>query len=359
MPEIVYQNRRAVQIENDLLRVTATVEGGHVAEILHKPSGINPLWTPPWPSIEPSTYNPQSYPEYGSGSEAHLLSGIMGHNICLDTFGAPSPEEAAAGITVHGEGPVALYEASVGDKWMELETTLPKSQLRFKRRLSLERGSPAIRFEEELENLSPSDRPIAWTQHVTLGPPFLERGQTQFRASATKSRVIDASFNNGSGMQKSGADFDWPLCPSREGGTLDLRVFPNDLRSGGFTAHLMDPEQQHAWFTAWSPRTKTAIGYIWERQDFPWLARWEENQLRTEPPWNSRGLACGMEFGVSPLVESRRSTVERGSLFGVPTYKWLPAKTTINIHYCAFAVTADAVPESVKWDGEHSVQLVA
>src|SRR5580692_5030344 len=102
MAEIQFQNRRAVRVENELVRVTSTIEGAHLAEILHKPSGVNPLWIPPWPSIEPSTYNFAKHPEYGVGAEAHLLSGILGHNICLDTFGGPSLEEAAAGMPVHG-----------------------------------------------------------------------------------------------------------------------------------------------------------------------------------------------------------------------------------------------------------------
>ena len=51
-----FRDRRAVQIESDALRVTVLVEGGHIAEILDKQSGVNPLWTPPWPSIEPSSY---------------------------------------------------------------------------------------------------------------------------------------------------------------------------------------------------------------------------------------------------------------------------------------------------------------
>src|SRR5215831_18229529 len=110
MPELRYHNRRAVQIENDELRVTVTVEGGHIAEILHKPTAVNPLWTPPWPTIEPSTYDPAKHPEYGLNAESQLLSGIMGHNLCLDLFGGPSAEEAAAGMTVHGEISVAVFD---------------------------------------------------------------------------------------------------------------------------------------------------------------------------------------------------------------------------------------------------------
>jgi hypothetical protein len=99
---VSFNNRRAAQIENDGVRLTVTAEGGHIAEILHKRSGVNPLWIPPWPSIEPSTWSSEQHPEYGADAESKLLSGIMGHNLCLDLFGAPSPEEAAAGMTVHG-----------------------------------------------------------------------------------------------------------------------------------------------------------------------------------------------------------------------------------------------------------------
>ncbi len=93
----------ATSIENDALRVTVLHEGGHIAEILDKRTGINPLWIPPWTSIEPSTYDTARHPEYGEGADASLLAGIMGHNLCLDIFGGPSTDEAAAGLPVHGE----------------------------------------------------------------------------------------------------------------------------------------------------------------------------------------------------------------------------------------------------------------
>ena len=110
MPLVHYRGRRAARIENDVLRVTVLEEGGHIAEILDKATGVNPLWTPPWPSIEPSTYDRAAHPEYGGGVDATLLAGIMGHNLCLDIFGGPSDEEAAAGLPVHGEASLVRYE---------------------------------------------------------------------------------------------------------------------------------------------------------------------------------------------------------------------------------------------------------
>ena len=41
-----YKGRKVARIENTSLRVTVTVEGGHIAEIFHKQTGVNPLWEP-------------------------------------------------------------------------------------------------------------------------------------------------------------------------------------------------------------------------------------------------------------------------------------------------------------------------
>ena len=108
MTGTLYRGRNSVSIENSHLRVPVLREGGHIAEILDKQTGVNPLWTPPWQSIEPSAYDPAVH-NFGPGPEARLLAGIMGHSLCLDLFGGPSEEETAAGITAHGEGSVALY----------------------------------------------------------------------------------------------------------------------------------------------------------------------------------------------------------------------------------------------------------
>jgi len=346
MPETTYRGRRAAIIENNHLRVTVLAEGGHIAEILDQPSGVNPLWIPPWPSIEPSTYDPGQHPEYGTGTEAKLLSGIMGHNLCLDLFGGPSPAEAAAGVTAHGEGSVVPYEISERDGELTLRAHLPLAQLRFERCIAL--FDRAVRIRETVENLSASDRPIAWTEHVTLGPPFLERGATQFRASATRSKVFESEFGSAAYL-KTGAEFDWPMAPLSGDGLADLRVFNRDPVSSAFTTHLMDPNRETAFFAAFAPAFKLAFGYVWRRADFPWLGIWEENHSRTNPPWNGQTLTRGMEFGASPMPESRREMIDRGRLFGVPTYRWLPAKSRAEVKYWAVVRSADCVPESLEW----------
>ena len=344
MGNIQFKDRAAVQIENEHIRLTVMKEGGHIAEILHKATGVNPLWIPPWKSIEPSTYDPDQHPEYGLNAESKLLAGIMGHNLCLDVFGPPSAEEVEAGMTVHGEASVARYEFETGDAHINAHATLPLSQLGVSRSIRLNGDGSSIDITESVENLTGLDRPIAWTQHVTLGPPFLVKGVTQFRAPGTKSKVYDAEFGD---TFKQGAEFEWPMAPRVDGSKQDLRVYTGRASSSGYTTHLMDPHRDDAFFLAFSPQTKVLFGYKWPRKDFPWLGLWEENQARMQTPWNGKTITQGFEFGASPMPEARRKMIERGSLFGVPGYRWIPAKGRLSVQYSAFITTADAIPEEI------------
>jgi hypothetical protein len=334
MRDIQFNNRAAVQIENDHIRLTVLKEGGHIAEILHKATGINPLWVPPWKSIEPSAYDPALHPEYGLNAESKLLAGIMGHNLCLDLFGPPSAEEAAAGITVHGESSVARYTFQVEPNQIRASATLPLSCLNVSRTLRLNEDGTTIDITESVENASHLDRPIAWTQHVTLGPPFLERGVTRFSIPATHSRVFDQPGFDADELAQ-GAEFEWPSAPTRNGNPVDLQVFTDAARSSKFTAQLIDPGVRTGSFEAYSPKSRLLFGYRWQREDFPWLGRWEENSFRFDAPWNGKTLACGMEFGVSPFPETRRQMIDRKSMFGVPTYRWLPAHGRVTVNYSA------------------------
>ena len=111
----------------------------------------------------------------------------------------------------------------------------------------------------------------------------------------------------------------------------------------------MDPARECAFFVAFAPSFHLAFGYIWKQSDFPWMGIWEENHSRMNAPWNGQSLARGMEFGVSPFPESRRAMTERASLFGVPTYRWLPARGRAEVEFWALTRKSEAIPESLEW----------
>lgn len=342
----IERNRRVVRIEDDAVAVTVSVEGGHIAELIEKRSGVNPLWSPPWPSIEPSAWSAARHPEYGDNSESKLLAGILGHNLALDIFGTPSDDEYAAGMTVHGEASVVPYDIEAADKRLTARAHLPLAQLDFVREIDIrQNGVAGIR--ETVTNLTSMDRPIAWTQHVTLGPPFIECGVTRLQIPARRSIVYPTDLSPAHQRYQPGAEFAWPMAPTKDGGILDLSVFPDLEHSAGVTAHVVDEERETAFFMAWHPKSRVLCGYAWRREDFPWISLWEENRSRTIPPWNGNTITRGVEFGVSPFAEGRRAMVERGSLFGTPVYRWLPARRSVTVEYAAFVRQAGEMPREL------------
>jgi len=344
MPGCTYRGRRALSIENAHLRLTMLVEGGHIAEVFDKRTGINPLWTPPWESIEPSTFDLSRHGWYGGAVDGRLLAGIMGHNLCLDIFGGPSLEEAAAGLSVHGEASVVAYGIEANESNLIARAELAQAGLAVTR--SLELRGPSVAITETVTNQTMCDRAVGWTQHVTLGPPFVKHGVTEFRTSARRSKVFEGTFGPADYLVP-GAIFEWPFAPTMSGETVDLRRYSDAPISSAYTAHLMDDSRAEAFFVAFDPEPQLAFGYVWRRADFPWMGIWEENRSRPGSPWNNRAVTRGMEFGVSPFPETRREMIERGRMFDTPTFRWIPARTEVTAEYRIVVFQSSRVPEVI------------
>lgn len=329
MPKTNYLGRRTVSIENEFLRLTVTEEGGHIAEVYSKRADVNPMWTPPWPTMEPSALKPEQEVLYGGDAEAKLLSGILGHNLCLDIFGGPSEAEAALGLTVHGESSILPYTIEESGNTLTCSAHFPLAQIDFVRTLTLE--GEGVRIEERVTNKAGFDRPIAWTQHVTLSPPFLDPATTEFRMSAAGPAMTHPENLGEASYLKQGEPFGWPNAPGLNGsGVINVTDMKPDAPASSYIAVLMKPQ---AYFSAWSPKYRFAIAYVWDGADFPWLGIWEENRSRSHAPWKNAGVTRGMEFGVSPFPESRQSMVERGHTLNTPGFKWLPANGTLSATY--------------------------
>ncbi len=350
-----YHGRKAWTVQNEKVKVVVVPGGGHIASItLRSGTGanLNPLWLPPWPSVEPGGW---TNGKYGDKPGAQLLCSIMGHNLCLDFFGGPSPAETKAGIPVHGEAPCINWTAvqRTATK-LVYTTTLPRAQMKVTRTISLTPSSSALWIKETAENLTDFDRPIGWNQHVTFGPPFLEKGASFYDMNGTWSMVDPKEFSKGQRL-KQGAEFDWPNAPAANGSdTTDLREWPMGNKSSDFTTTLIDPSTKYGWFTAVNTKKHLVVGYIWPRADWPWAANWEENKFRTGAPWNGNGVTRGIEFGTTPFAYSRKDTVAMGKLHDTPTYRWISAHNAQTVSYGAFVAP---LPEGAT--GVKSVELTA
>ena len=311
--------------------------GGHICELnLNACTSVNPLWRPPWATIDPFKYRGAKHARrYGSVPDGKLLAGIAGHSLSFDHFGPPSPEETAAGLTTHGEAPALKWDVQKYAKspkpYLQYGLTMPAARIRFSRKLTLDRVNPLIYCEEEAVNLSPYDRPISWNEHVTFGPPFLEAGITWFDMPATRAKVCPASYSPRFSLQP-GAEFTWPNAPTKERRRMNLRTTPA-LRFGHYTAQLLNPELEIAFIAACNPRLKLLVVYAFRRADFPWVGNWEERHNRTQAPWFGKTFCRGLEFSTTPFPIPRRDIIEQGPLFGEPTYRWLSAKSKAQVRF--------------------------
>lgn len=334
--------RKVWRMNNDRVSLTLMEGGGHISglELKDRP-GINPFWTPVWKTIEPWAYRPADEKRYA----ARLLAAICGHNLCLGAFGEPSTEEIRAGLGGHGEAPVVRWtvkKKSIRTRGISLTygCRLPLVEMDFERTLTMNRNSAVITVCEKVKNLARRDVPFTMCEHVTLGPPFLERGVTLFDLSATRGHTFPGAFSEQQRL-KADTDFVWPVGPGARGRPVDLRTINPAIKSSDFTTQLMDPRREHAWFSAVNPRQGLMIAYIWKRVDFPWLGNWEENLGRTSVPWNGKSLTRGMEFSNTPYPIGLRQSVSLGKLFGVSTYDWLPALGTRTMEYSIIAQPID------------------
>ena len=351
----VMDGRPGFRLRADWGSVSVLEGGGHICELnLNACPGVNPLWRPPWATIDPFRYTAQHTRKYGPPPDGRLLAGIAGHSLSFDHFGPPSPEEAAAGLATHGEAPALRWRvqkrAQRPRPELQYGVTLPEARISFSRNVTLDRVNPVIYCEEEAANLSSYDRPISWNEHVTFGPPFLEAETTWFDMPATRAKVCPASYSPRFSLQPD-AEFTWPNAPTKDGRRRSLRVIPAQ-RFGHYTAQLLNPELEIGFIAACNPRLKLLVVYAFRRADFPWVGNWEERYNRAEAPWRAKTFCRGMEFSTTPFSIPRRETIEQGPLFGESTYRWLPAKSKAQVR---FLILLFEVPETFR--GVASVSL--
>ena len=256
------------------------------------------------------------------------------HMLALDGFGAPSREEAAVGMPFHGEAGrqifkiVATHESGPVHS-VVIEATLPLAQEVFTRTIELADGENVVRVTSRLESLLSVDRPISWAEHATIGPPFMEKGKVVVDMPATNCRVRPYKPGDIPGHLVYDKDFTWPMAPTNDGGHADLRVIPTDHNWLDLASCQLDPARKLEFVTALQLEKRLVFGYIFRREDFPWLMSWMN--------FTGDGRAArGMEFSTQTFDISHRETVAMSPLFGTPTFRWLPAKSKIETRFLMF-----------------------
>ncbi|MGH9660453.1 MAG: hypothetical protein ACRD96_18025, partial [Bryobacteraceae bacterium] len=320
--ESTFENRPALIVANDKLELTVLPRGGALAGLLLRDDAarINPLWDPL---------------RYARETGRTTFGDSVGHFVCVDGFGPVSAEERNAGLAGHGEAhrqPWETKRAAKDGRIVTLEqiVKLPLHQETLTRTLRLVDGEQVVRADSELESHLAFDRPVVWAEHATIGAPFLEPGHTVVDLPAGRSQTRPYTARPGQTHRlPSGVDFTWPMAPLAAGGSVDLRAAPPNPNSLDHTTSLLDPSRALVYVTALHREKRLLLGYLFRREEFPWLQIWEHY-----PP--DLRMARGLEFSTQPYDVPRREAIQLASMFGAPTYRWLPAKSKITSGYLVF-----------------------
>jgi hypothetical protein len=323
-PGTSFEGHEAFLLSNGTLELTVLSRGSTFARVVlvDDPEKLSPLWDPIRMARE--------------AGEKNIPDSVQGHFICVDGFGSASSQEKAAGLPFHGEAHGAKFDVKSYAKEgtttaLTLTTMLPLTQELFTRTLRMVDGENVIYVRSELESLLAFDRPVFWAEHATIGPPFLEPGVTVVDMSAqhAKTRPYDPENEVLPHRLPFDQDFIWPEAPGLRAPKIDLRETPTELNSLDHTTCLMDPSRSVVFITMLHPKKRLLLGYLFKPQEYPWTQNWENY-----PP--DKMLARGLEFSTQPFDVPRREVVELNSMFGVPVYRWLPARTTIESRFLMF-----------------------
>jgi hypothetical protein len=190
-------------------------------------------------------------------------------------------------------------------------------------------GENIVYVTSQLESALTIDRPISWAEHATIGQPFLAKGKTVVDMPGVNCRVRPYKPGPIPGHLVYNADFQWPMAPTIDGGKADIREVPADHNWLDLASCQMDTRRRLAFVTALNLEKHLLFGYVFRRADYPWVMSWMNFT-------GDERIARGMEFSTQPFDVGHRETVAMGPMFGTPTLRWLPARSTIETRYLIF-----------------------
>src|SRR5690606_13701481 len=247
---------------------------------------------------------------------------FQGHIICLGRWGEPSAGEAEAGVPNHGQFtniPWTLTD-SRNNLSIRMSATAPLEGLHILRSLQLDPNQAVFAVEEKVTNINPLGRPYSIVQHPTLSAPFLNR-----------STVVNCNASLGFKQALTGSidirPMEWPRANSENGRAYSLEK--TQIAESAVYTFVGTQNGPWSWITAYSPIHGFLLGYIWKREDYPWIHLWqhgEEEEL----------IYRGIEFGTAGIHRPFGEYIHSfPTLFGEKTFEFIDAGAAIEKRYLA------------------------
>jgi hypothetical protein len=304
-----YLTRMKIVLENTLSFLSVDLFGGAFTNFhLKDADNINPL---------SFAFTKEQMPENNKSGAPY-----QGHFLCLGRWGLPSEGEIKAGVPNHGEFANILWtKKENSDDKLFMEATANKEGLHVERKIQLDKNHPVFAVKESVTNLQPLGRLYNMVQHPTLAAPFLD-----------ESTIIDCNatigFDETFYKEATQKNFQWSKVENDEGKKLDLRN--PQLNYNSVFSFIVNKESEHGWITAYSPKYYLLFGYVWRRDDYPWIHLWQH--------WEGDRIKYrGIEFGTAGIHQPFKEIIETAPiLFGEKTFAYIDAREAISKNYFSF-----------------------
>lgn len=307
---VVKQQDTLVMLQNETMSLTFSIWGGALIDFHLKNENTNPF-TWKVPQAEMPENNRKGAP-------------FQGHFLCLGRWGGPTPGEIKSGIPHNGEACGNWWELthrSPDSLTMSVGNTLEAVEI--ERKVTLAPNDPVFMVTEVFTNRLNIARNLPIVQHATIGTPFLD--------SAV---IIESNARQGFNQKFVPGTFrkleaEWPTAKTDSfGNDIDVR---KSSHSEGFVATYTF-SGSNGWITAYNPKLKLILGYVWKTSDYPWLHLW--HGIKDGKLW-----AKGLEFGTTGLGDN--SPLEERFMLnfhGTTNLNYVDANTSVKKSYLCFLV---------------------
>lgn len=305
------QNMNSISLNNENVEFEMTLEGSAITKFKLLDQSVNPLdWKLPLHRL-PST-NLGSFP-------------FQGHFLSLGTWGMPSPGEQNAGLKFYGEVNTEVWKIekelrkSASSQTVTTSVKSPIERLDVIRIVSLKNKSSVIEVSEKITNNLPIGRPYNILQHATMGGTFINQ-KTILNTNAGKGFYQNGDYTRNTYANLEDTSYQWPNATVPDG-FIDLRL-SNQVQKSFVSTHVFPKNETHGWATLVNKEAKLLIGYIWDRDNYPWLNIWHQYE---------EGMVKGraIEFATCGIWQSFEYMMANDSrFFGQNSFEFIDAGET-------------------------------
>ncbi len=298
--------RRALFLENESLRLVIQERGSDVSELIYKPLGVDLMWHSPL----------RSFPAGGQALPDSNLedSYCGGWQDLLPSIGPGPAELHGARFGQHGETGLLSWKMRVEEHEDSAKAVLSAEGVRYpyliEKMVTVGEGAAAFEIEETLTNRSSQELEFYWLQHPAFGEPFLAPGCRLELPDGCRGKSLKEFSARGRVAE---GDFDWPVAPSRGGGTVDLCRIPAKSVRAEETTFVRVTQ---GWYTFSNPELGLRIRFQWDESVFKWIWFWQ-NYGVPDYPYFGTAWNVGVELATSlPTMMGEQAENDAISLGG-------------------------------------------